>query len=221
VKFSPKHAAAGATAALASVALAGSLTTGSATATAGDGDGTGARLVHTHAKLQPLNSSGVAGNADVHVKNRRIQVEVDAHGLAPGLPHAQHIHYGNKARNECPTIADDSNGDFRLTTLEGLPAYGPVRVSLTTRGGTGAASGLAVDRFPTAPKGHVHYDRHTRTGKRVAQAIRDGEAVVVIHGVDYNDNGTYDFKSAGKSDLNPDLPAEATDPATCGLLRRR
>jgi hypothetical protein len=37
--------------------------------------------------------------------------------------------------------------------------------------------------------------------------------------VDYNGNGMYDFKSAGKSDLDPNLPAEATDPATCGVLR--
>ena len=53
----------------------------------------------------------------------------------------------------------------------------------------------------------------------MARAIRRGEAVVVIHGVDYNDNGTYDFDSAGKSDLDPKLPEEATAPATCGVLR--
>ena len=40
---------------------------------------------------------------------------------------------------------------------------------------------------------------------------------MVIHGIDYNHNGKYDF-SAGKSDLDPSLPAEATDPAACGVL---
>jgi len=40
-----------------------------------------------------------------------------------------------------------------------------------------------------------------------------------VHGVDYNGNGKYDF-SQGKSDLDPSLPAEATDPALCGVLRR-
>jgi hypothetical protein len=32
-------------------------------------------------------------------------------------------------------------------------------------------------------------------------------------------NGRYDFKSAGKSDLDPSLPAEVTDPALCGVNR--
>ena len=93
-------------------------------------------------------------------------------------------------------------------------------MSLTTKGDTSAGSLLAVDRFPTAPKGQVHYMRSTRTTEAVARGIRSGNAVVVIHGVDYNDNGKYDFKSAGASELDPSLPAEATDPATCGVLHR-
>ena len=63
------------------------------------------------------------------------------------------------------------------------------------------------------------HNRRTRTSETVAKAIRDGEGVVVIHGVDYNGNGAYDFDSAGESDLDPNLPAEATDPAACGVLR--
>lgn len=50
----------------------------------------------------------------------------------------------------------------------------------------------------------------------MAQAVADGEAVVVVHGVDYNDSGKYDGKA--KSDLDPKLPTEATDPALCGIL---
>lgn len=152
---------------------------------------------------------------------RHLDVEVNVRNVLANAPHAMHIHYGQTARNECPTVGqDDANGDFRIETLEGAPAYGPVRVSFTTRGDTSAASVLAVDRFPTAPKGHIHYERDIKTGSKVAQGIRDGEAVVVVHGVDYNGNGKYDFRSAGKSDLDPTLPAEATDPAACGVLTR-
>jgi hypothetical protein len=197
---------------LASVALTGALTTG--TANAGSGE------VETDARINPLNNSGAFGHAEVEVMNRRLDIEIDVRGLAPNLPHAQHIHFGAEARHECPTVADDTNGDFRLTTTEGAPAYGPIRVSLTTRGDTSPASALAVDRFPTAPKGVEHYDRKTHTQKDVANAIRQGKAVVVIHGVDYNNNGKYDFASAGKSELDPNLPAEATDPAACGVLKR-
>ncbi len=37
-----------------------------------------------------------------------------------------------------------------------------------------------------------------------------------MHGVDHNDNGKYDGDT--KSDLDPSLPTEATDPAICGVL---
>jgi hypothetical protein len=203
----------------ASAALAGSLLTGSATAIQGDGEG-GANGVHVSGELDSLNNSGVTGGAAVHVNNRRLEVRVHARGLAKRLPHAQHIHFGAKARHECPTVFDDDNLDFRLNTVEGTPAYGPVRVSLTTRGDTSADSVLAVKRYPTAPRGRVHYYRDMRTSAKVARGIRRGNGVVVIHGVDYNHNGKYDFRSAGESELDPSLPAEATDPAACGVLHR-
>ena len=205
-------AASGGVLMLASVALTGALTTGAANAGSGE--------VETDARMNSLNKSGARGHAEVEVMQRRLDIEIDVRGLAPDLPHAQHIHFGAEARHECPTVADDTNGDSRLTTTEGAPAYGPIRVSLTTRGDTSPASALAVDRFPTAPMGMEHYDRKTHTQKNVARAIRQGKAVVVIHGVDYNDNGKYDFRSAGKSELDPNLPAEATDPAVCGVLKR-
>ena len=173
----------------------------------------------THAQLEPLNNSGVRGNADVHVEGRKLEVDLDARHLLRGMPHAEHIHFGRKARHECPTVRDDDNADHRLTTAEGLPAYGPVKVSLTTHGDTSPDSTLAVKRYPTAPHHQIHYNRKgIEVSKRVARAIRHGKAVLVIHGIDYNGNGTYDF-SAGASELDPNLPAEATDPAACGVLK--
>ena len=169
--------------------------------------------------LDPLNNSGVTGHAHVKVEGKKLDVRYKAKGLAPNLPHAAHIHYGEQATHECPTVRDDKNRDFRLNVVEGVPRYGPIAVSLPTRGDTSPASGLAVDRFSTAPKGTINYDRTVTTSKDVARAIRKGEGVLVVHGVDYNNNGKYDFDSAGKSELDPKLPAEATDPAACGVLR--
>ena len=172
------------------------------------------------ARLNSMNNSGAVGSAEVTIRHRRLNVDVDVRRVLADMPHAMHIHFGNKARHECPTVAhDDHNGDFRIETAEGAAAYGPVRVSFTTRGPTGKGSVLAVKRFPTAPHGEIHYDRHMRTGSRVAAGIRHRDAVVVVHGLDYNGNGKYDFRGGGRSDLNPDLPAEATDPAACGVLR--
>ena len=178
------------------------------------------RGTHLTAELDPVNDSGVTGHADVRFHYRKAKVEVDATGLLKGAPHAMHIHYGEQARHECPTVADDANRDFRLNTAEGIPAYGPIRKSLTLRGDTSPASGLAVDRFPLARAGEIHYDRtHYFGNDALRQAIRSGEGVLVIHGVDHNNNGKYDFGGAGKSELDPSLPAEATDPAVCGVLR--
>lgn len=173
---------------------------------------------HTRADLEPLNNGDGGGKATVTVNGRRLTVSVDAYRLLRGMPHAQHIHFGAKARHECPSVRDDTNVDHRLSTAEGQPGYGPVKVSLTKRGDTSPDSTLAVDRFPLAESGQVHYDRQIRVRPQLADAIARGDAVVVIHGIDYNHNGKYDFRGAGKSELDPSLPAEATDPVLCGVL---
>jgi hypothetical protein len=49
----------------------------------------------------------------------------------------------------------------------------------------------------------------------VAAGIRAGQGVVVVHGVDYNDNGGTTWRAAGGSELAATVPAEATDPAAC------
>ncbi len=220
------------TSVLAMVAAA-SLGAGAASAhpqPAGEG---AARTVTLKAQLDELNGSGASGTATATVRNQKIQhVAVHAEGLTPNAPHAQHIHYGEQALNECPTLAQDSNDDGRVNTVEGVPAYGPVVVSLTTSGDTTPASFLDVTRFPVSANGSYHYSRanltFTRvagtgysggggTAKQIADAVRAGEGVLVIHGVDYNGNGVYDF-GAGASELDSSLPAEATDPAACGVL---
>jgi hypothetical protein len=173
----------------------------------------------TMANLRPVALNGVdaSGTAMVDVRGTRIDVTVAASGLLADNPHAAHIHFGADARHECPVASDDASGDGTLNTTEGGPAYGPIVVSLTKTGDTSPKSGLAVDRFSTAPGGKMSYSRgsiHVSSG--VAKAIANGQSVVVIHGVDHNDNGKYD--GGTKSDLDPSLPTEATDPAVCGVL---
>ena len=187
------------------------------------------------AQLDEANGSGVTGTATLTATDDGgLRVVIQGEGYVPGVPHAQHIHYGQEALNECPTLAQDDNNDGRLNTVEGIPAYGPVVVSLNTTGDTTPASFLDVTRFPVSDNGSYHYSRDnitfTRvagtgytggggTAKQIADSIREGEGVLVIHGVDYNGNGVYDFEGAGASELDPNLPAEATDPAVCGVLR--
>lgn len=215
-KSTTVYAGAASVALFASMALAGS----SLANASADTSASRTASSHLRAHLDPLNNSGAHGHARVTFQGRHARVDLDAYGLSRNLPHAEHIHFGAEARHECPSAFDDADGDFRLTTSEGAPAYGPIKKSLTVTGDTSPASGLAVDRFPTAPKGAIHYDRTINFGsKAVARAIKHGKGVIVIHGIDYNHNGTYDFTSAGASDLDPSLPAEATDPVLCGVLR--
>lgn len=198
-------------ASLAIASLAVSPFLGMGAAVAADGD--------TMANLKPVALNGVqaSGTAMVQVNGTRIDVTMAASGLLADNPHAAHIHFGAEARHECPTAADDADGDGTINTTDGGPAYGDIVVSLTKTGDTSPDSGLAVDRFDTAPGGNLSYERGSiNVAPEVATAIANGESVVVVHGVDHNGSGKYDGKK--KSDLDPKLPTEATDPAICGVL---
>jgi len=185
---------------------------GAGTAFAADGN--------VSANLKPVALSGVngSGTASVAVKGTTLTVTMAASGLLAGSPHAAHIHFGADARHECPIASDDAKKDGHINTTDGAPAYGPVVVSLTKTGDTSPASTLAIDRFDTAKGGKISYERGSiKVSQTVADAISAGQSVVVIHGVDYDKDGKY--SGAAKSDLDPKLPTEATDPALCGALR--
>ncbi len=155
--------------------------------------------------------------------NGQIQVKIHAWGLAPDLVHPLHIHAiadgdGGFVAGTCPTIeADGTLGrpvDGLIDTVEGIPSYGVVVQSLTTVGDTSADSGLAADRFPVADsKGMLRYNRtFTPTDSAIWEDL--GDVQVVVHGIDLNQNGVYDFE-AGVSALDPSLPLELTIPALC------
>jgi hypothetical protein len=184
---------------------------GAGTAMAADGD------VMANLKPVALNGVDASGTAMVEVRGTTINVTMAAMGLLADAPHAAHIHFAAAARHECPTAGDDTNKDGQLNTTEGGPAYGDIVVSLTKTGDTSPKSGLAVDRFDTAKGGKISYQRGSiQASSAVADAIAKGQSVVVIHGVDHNHDGKYDGNA--KSDLDPSLPTEATDPAVCGAL---
>ena len=169
------------------------------------------------ADLDPLNRSGAHGHAVLKKDGHKLDTKIVTRGMAPKLPHAQHIHGMAQAISECPTLAADENDDDLINTAEGLPSYGPIAVSLTTRGDTSPKSALAVSRFPVAnADGDQSYSRKFDASRKVRQNL--GDFAIVQHGVDLNGNGEYDFDAAGASDLDPSLPQEATIPANCGVI---
>lgn len=85
-----------------------------------------------------LNSSGVSGSGTLIHNDVTNMLKVDymVTGLDAGL-HPQHIHGrlsggpGSTALDSTtPTLANDSDGDGFIETLEGVPAYGDVLLSL-------------------------------------------------------------------------------------------
>jgi hypothetical protein len=64
--------------------------------------------------------------------------------------------------------------------------------------------------------GFLKYERTLFVSRNVASNL--GKKAIVQHGVDLNHNGRYDFRSAGRSELDPSLPQEATIPANCGVI---
>ncbi len=138
-------------------------------------------------------------------------------GAAADLPHAQHVH--GVGIGQCP---DPSRRDARglISTPAAIPDYGSIQASLTTRGDTSPASALAVTRFPVSTFfGGFVYIRTLKIGRdipaEVGYNIEDYE--VVVHGIDINHDGAYDF-SSGPSPLDPSIPFEATIPAACGQI---
>jgi hypothetical protein len=169
-------------------------------------------------KLVPVPTNRVAadGSAVLRLNGNVATVSVTTNKLLDGAAHAIHIHAGGKGR--CPTAAASAihNGHRSIATLAGVPFYGNPLTALTLRGDTSSKSILAFNRFPKT--GEIRYSRKINVGPVVASYIRENNAVVVVHGIDYNHNGLYDG-TLDRSDLNRSIPGEATAPGLCGPLK--
>ncbi len=160
------------------------------------------------------NGSDVNGASEFTLRGRRLTVDLTATGL-DALPHAMHIH--GKDAGElafCPGTErrDDLVDDGLIETVEGLPDYGGIQVSLTQNGDTSAASGLALDRFATANMfGTLHYQRTILLPREVARDIAGKH--VVIHGEDLDGNGAYGGRITALG-----APLEAELPVACGEI---
>ncbi|MEA2249430.1 MAG: hypothetical protein QOH46_3959, partial [Solirubrobacteraceae bacterium] len=163
----------------------------------------------------PTNRVTATGNAVLRLNRNVATVTLSTDSLLDGASHPLHIHAG--AKGQCPParVAALHNGHMSIATKSGVPFYGHPVTSMTLRGDTSAKSILAFNRFPKT--GRIRYTRKINVGPVVASYIRKDNAVVVVHGIDYNRNGLYDG-TLDRSDLNRSLPGEATAPALCGRL---
>ncbi|MBM4796593.1 hypothetical protein HXP44_32355 [Streptomyces sioyaensis] len=170
--------------------------------------------------LSQLNNSGSKGTAMLSLKGHQLTVKIESEGHVPGQPSAQHLHGSTDGHDfHCPDPSADTNGDGVINNTEATVDYGNINISLTTKGPTDAmGSGLAVDRMPVADaQGKLSYERTIPVSQAVVDHIKDLH--IVQHGIDRNNNNKYDFDGAGKSELDPKLPQEATAPTNCGEVR--
>jgi serine/threonine protein kinase len=166
--------------------------------------------------LGPVPMNHVTGSGDVAMRlnGTTLTVTVTTKGLLDAK-HAMHIHAG--ARGVCPpaSAAHRHNDHLAISTLDGAPFYGPPVTALTTRGDTSAKSILAFNRFLSGPA--LRYTRQMKVSPVIAANIRNDDAVVIVHGIDYDHDGTYG-NVLDRSDLDRALPGEITAPALCGQI---
>jgi hypothetical protein len=165
------------------------------------------------------NSEATGATRVKRLPNGKVQVQVTASGLAPSLPHAMHLHGVEEGTDAgCPD-ASVAGDDGVVTVVDGAPFYGGILASLTSTGDTTASSALALDRFAVADEaGSLEYSRTFHNGSALANA---DTVQVVVHGIDFDDNGGYAFNDADpyasrSSSLGADIPLEATVPVLCG-----
>ena len=181
------------------------------------------------AKLVEQNGSGVSGTASLTaLDNGGLRVVIHSQGLVPGQPHAQHIHgSAHGGHFGCPTLKqNDTDGDGVLTNEEATGEYGTVFLALTTEGGATPQDGLDVKRMPVADShGRLSYER-TFSANSVPDGLLEhlSSLHVVQHGIDANSNDKYDVEALGISTFAeslgvPNIPEEATDPASCGVVQ--
>ncbi|WP_026551518.1 CHRD domain-containing protein [Arthrobacter sp. H20] len=171
------------------------------------------------ATFDQLNGTTGTATYTMDIDDTTATVNLQVSGLAETFmdapyPHVQHIHGG--ALGECPTMADDENGDGILNTTDGAPAYGGILTTLTTSGETSAAEGLNLEL--AGQGGSYSIERTFKMNAETLDSIEAGTAVVVIHGLDpATATGTEEAFNA-PSDLEPSLPLGATSPALCGVV---
>ncbi len=165
----------------------------------------------------PTNHVTGSGDVTVRLNGDVAAVTVTTQGLDNGaqLVHAMHIHGGGKGVCPPASAARLHNGHLAISTTDGINYYGPPVQALTTRGDTSVSSILAFPRYLTG--GTLHYSRTITLPPTVAAYIRENNAVIVVHGIDYDGSGIYSGV-LDASELNKNVPGTATAPALCGRL---
>ena len=184
------------------------LTSGSSTSGAG-------QLFQAVLRPVPDNQVTGSGTAAVTLHGDVATFTVDTTGLLNGGSHPMHLHAFGEGICPPASAAKLYSGHLAISTNDGLKYYGPMAAALTLSGDTSMNSMLAFTRYPTT--GEIHYQRTITLTTAAANAIRNGNGVIVVHGIDYDHSGHYD-NVLNRSELDSAVSQDATAPALCGTL---
>jgi hypothetical protein len=165
----------------------------------------------------PTNRVHGNGNATVRLNGDVATVTVDTNGLLDGAPHALHIHAGGLGQYPPAAAARHHNGNLSISTTDGTKFYGRPQVALTTTGGHEPEEHHRL--HPLLSVGNIRYTRTITLSPTVAGEIRDRNAAIVVHGIDYNGNGIYDnVMTASLYPCNPLTDISAGAALLCHLV---
>ncbi len=170
-------------------------------------------------KPVPLNGQTTAsGTLKLVLTGSKATITEHVTGLAATFtgkpfPHVQHIHGG--AKGTCPGTTADTDHDGVISTVEGKASYGTILTTLSVApGGTSAKTGTNTSIAPSGST--ITYSRTITLDATTVNSIKDGNAVIVIHGL--TPSTAPKAATTEKSPLVPTLPLAATAPALCGSL---
>lgn len=186
-------------------AVAGASSTAQANdRTDNDDEGHG-RADRFQAELEPVNTDG-DGSVKLLERDGKLVVKLRAEGLDNGI-HIAHIHGMAQAQSECPDSSFDTDGNGFVDLVEGLPAYGPVQLTLSS-GLSDTGTRLEYERTYTM-----------RDNGGSLESLGDlSQYAIVVHGVDLDhDHLATNTDAAGDGHPNP-ADNEISMPALCGVI---
>lgn len=157
------------------------------------------------ADLEPVNTDG-DGRVKLREREGKLLVKLKAKGLDGGI-HVAHIHGMARAESECPGSSFDTDGNGFVDLVEGLPAYGPVQVTLS-RNLSDTGTRLRYQRSYTM-----------RDNGDSLESLGDlSQYAIVVHGVDLDhDHMATNPDAGGDGQPNP-ADNEISMPALCGVI---
>jgi hypothetical protein len=178
---------------------------------------------HYEAELMPLNAAvggGAHGTAKLTIEGDALTIEAEVTGLSPGM-HMIHIHgftTGDK-RAACAGAAQDLNHDGIIDLAETEPVSGTTLIPFHDQPAT---LKIPSDKYPSANASGSFTYRETVSLKALDATLKTQfgidrphltRRVIYVHGVPDSVKLPATVKSL------PGVPASATLPVACGVIR--